>query len=182
MRLQILSLLANSHVMSKSNGKRTFMMLLCMSIFAVSMAQLKPKSKCPDFFVDILNGTVNGLKPNRTNSEIKAELPCATSTEEDGTTAKCGSGVFYKDRDIYFYTHRQYIEIGPKFKGKLSVPLMGAKRNSLFSTLGNPKMKDDTWDAYEMQYGTLVLHYDATSKVKLIQFSTQSTEVLSLCE
>jgi hypothetical protein len=182
MSMQVPSFLTNSNALGKSTGKRAFFTLLFMCLFAVSFAQLKPKAKCPDFYVDILNGTVNGLKPNQTISEIKDQFPCATSTEEDGTTAKCGSGVLYKDRDIYFYTHRQYIEIGPRFKGKLSIPLMGAKRNSLFSTLGNPKMKDDNWDAYEMQYGTLVLHYDAASKVKLIQFSTRSTEVLELCE
>ena len=39
---------------------------------------------------------------------------------------KCGGGVFYKAQDIYFYTGRDYVEIGPKFKGKLSWPLMGA--------------------------------------------------------
>ncbi|HEX6179712.1 MAG TPA: hypothetical protein VFZ47_00625, partial [Chitinophagaceae bacterium] len=84
--------------------------------------------------------------------------------------------------DIYFYTNRDYIEIGPKFKGKLSVPLIGAKRGSLFNKLGNPVMKDATWDAYQTNYGTLVLHYDAAGKVKLIQMSTLGTNTLSLCE
>ena len=69
-----------------------------------------------------------------------------------------------RTRIFIFYTKRDYIEIGPKFLGKLSIPLLGTKRNSLFKSLGNPKIKDDLWDAYEMQYGTLVLHYDVAGR------------------
>lgn len=166
-------------------NKRIFLLLLSMGFLSATMAQLKPKSKCPDFTVDILNGTVNGLKPTRTINEIRTEFPCATSVEEEGTNAKCGAGVFYKDKDIFFYTKRSYIEIGPKFQGKLSLPLLGSKRNSLFKWLGNPKMKDDLWDAFEMQYGTLVLHYDIAGqngKIRHFEISTLGVDLLSLCE
>jgi hypothetical protein len=167
-------------------SKRLTVLFLSMSFLSVSMGQLRAKSKCPDFYVDILNGTVNDLKPgSNTPDEIKAKFPCFTSATNDSADAKCGGGIFYKDKDIFFYTKREYIEIGPKFPGKFSIPLLGAKRNSLFKWLGNPKIKDDLWDAYEMQYGTLVLHYDvagAAGKIKLIQFSPLNTETLSLCE
>jgi hypothetical protein len=156
-----------------------------MGILSVSMAQLKAKVKCPEFYVDILNGTVNDLKPNYTQNEIREKFPCFTSAEDESSEAKCGGGIFFKDKDIYFYTKRDYIEVGPKFLGKTSVPLLGTKRNSLFTKLGNPKIKDDLWDAYEMQYGTLVLHYDvagSAGKVKFFQFSTLQSEALSLCE
>ncbi len=153
-----------------------------MSLLSVSMGQLKARAKCPDFYVNLLDGTVNGLKPDRTPNEIKEKFPCFTASAEDGSGAKCGGTIFYKDRDIFFYTERDYVEIGPRFQGRLSIPLIGAKRNSLFKWLGNPKMKDDQWDAFETAYGVLVLHYDAASKVKLIQFSTKTTETLNLCE
>ena len=165
--------------------KRTLFVILAMNIFAVSMGQLKAKVKCPYFYVDILNGTVNEIKPNYTPNEIKEKFPCFTSAVEESNDAKCGGGIFFKDKDIYFYTKRDYIEIGPKFVGKTSILLLGTKRNSLFKSLGNPKMKDDLWDAFEMQYGTLVLHYDvagAAGKVKFFQFSTLGTEQLNLCE
>ncbi len=156
-----------------------------MGILSVSMAQLKAKVKCPEFYVDVLNGTVNDTKPNYTPNEIKEKFPCYTSAVDESNDAKCGGGIFFKDKDIYFYTKRDYIEIGPKFLGKTSIPLLGTKRNSLFTKLGNPKIKDDLWDAYEMQYGTLVLHYDvagAAGKVKFFQFSTLQTDALNLCE
>jgi hypothetical protein len=156
-----------------------------MSLASVSMGQLKVKAKCADFYVDVLNGTVNDIKPNTTFNEIKEKFPCFTSVEEETSEAKCGGGLFFKDKDISFYTKRKYIEVGPKFMGKTSIPLLGTKRNSLFKSLGNPKMKDDLWDAYEMQYGTLILHYDVAGpagKVRFFQFSTLGTDLLSLCE
>src|ERR1700742_3449718 len=156
-----------------------------MSILSVSMGQLKAKVKCPDLYVDVLNGTVNDIKPNFTQNEIKEKFPCFTSAEDESESAKCGGGIYFKDKDLYFYTKRKYVEVGPKFVGKTSIPLLGTKRGSLFTKLGNPKIKDDLWDAYEMQYGTLVLHYDvagAAGKVKYFQFSTLGTEMLNLCE
>jgi hypothetical protein len=165
--------------------KQLFSVVLFMSILSVGMGQLKAKVKCPDLYVDVLNGTVNDIKPNQTQIEIKEKFPCFTSAEDETADAKCGGGIFFKDKDLYFYTKRDYVEVGPKFIGKTSIPLLGTKRNSLFSKLGNPKVKDDLWDAYEMQYGTLVLHYDvagAAGKVKFFQFSTIGTDQLNLCE
>jgi hypothetical protein len=162
--------------------KRIIFLFFIMGILSVSMGQLKAKASCPAFVVDILNGNVNAIKPDFTAGEIKDKFPCFTSSDEGSTASKCGAGVFYKDKDLYFYTQRSYIEIGEKFKGKLSIPLMGASRNSLFKWLGNPKIKDESWDAFEMAYGTLVLHYNSAGKIKLIQFSTKSTDTLSLCE
>jgi hypothetical protein len=165
--------------------KQLFSVAFFMGILSVGMGQLKAKVKCPDLYIDILNGTVNDIKPSNTQTEIKDKFPCFTSTEDESETAKCGGGVFFKDKDLYFYTKRKYVEVGPKFIGKTSILLLGTKRGSLFTKLGNAKIKDDLWDAYDMQYGTLVLHYDvagAAGKVKFFQFSTLGSDGLNLCE
>lgn len=156
--------------------------LLFFSMMLTSHAQLVAKSACGVFTVDILDGKLNGLKPNARWEEIKEKLPCFTASEPEGNTAKCGGTVFFKDKDVYFFTDRDYIEIGDKFKGKFSVTIMGTSRNSLFGTLGNPKLKDENWDAYQMAYGSMVLHYNKAGKCDRIQFSTRGTETLSLCE
>jgi hypothetical protein len=145
-------------------------------------SQLKTSPICPPFSVDVLDGKVNGLECISTVNQVKEKLPCFTSAEAESSTATCGGGVFYKDRDIYFYTARDYVELGPKFTGKLSLPLMGASRTNLFKWLGLPKIKDVTWDAFTTAYGTLILYYNKLNKVNKIQFSTKSTEALNLCE
>lgn len=160
--------------------KKISFIIGCLCLASVSMAQLRASVACPAFEVDILDGKVNGFRPNVVAGQIKGKFPCFTSTTTDST--KCGEGIFYKDRGISFYTTRDYVEINESFKGKLSVPLIGAARGSLFKVLGNPKMKDATWDAYQTSYGTLVLHFNKANKVRLIQFSTNGTDLLSLCE
>lgn len=161
--------------------KRISFFIAALVSFHVVNAQLKATTVCPAFTIDILDGKVNELYPSSTTGEIKSKLPCFSSTEEETAGAKCGGGVFYKDKDIFFYTGRDYVEIGEKFKGKLSIPLMGASRNNLFKWLGHPKIKDLNWDAFQMAYGTLVLYYKG-GKVSKLQFSTKSSETLSLCE
>jgi hypothetical protein len=74
------------------------------------------------------------------------------------------------------------VEIGSGFKGKLSLPLMGAKRGTFFKWLGYAKLKDDGWDAFQTQYGCLVLYYNAAARVRMIRFSTKNTDALNLCE
>ena len=156
-----------------------FSLILC----AVAPAQLKTTPKCPEFDVDILDGIINkSILPTSTVGQIKLNFPCFNSFEEEGSSAKCGAGVFYKDKDIYFYTTRNYIEIGPAFKGKLSIPLMGASRDNLFKWLGSPQIKETSWDAFRTAYGILILYYNNTAKVNKIQFSSESANKIQLCE
>jgi hypothetical protein len=162
--------------------KQLFCLLLFTTIVFAAKAQLVAKSTCGAFTVDILDGKLNGIKPDARWTEIKEKLPCFTASQAEGDTTKCGGSIFYKDKDVYFFTDRDYIEIREKFQGKFSIPVMGASRNSLFGVLGNPKIKDENWDAFQMAYGSLVLHYNKAGKVNLVQFSTRGTETLSLCE
>lgn len=163
--------------------KTPFLFLTSLLLSIAVSGQLKTTPKCPDFSIDILNGIVNKvILPNSTVGQIKQNLPCSTGSEEEGTSAKCGAGVFYKDKDVYFYTSRDYIEIGPAFKGTLSIPLMGASRNNLFKWLGSPQIKDVHWDAFQTSYGILILYYNTANKVDKIQFSTKTASTIQLCE
>lgn len=161
---------------------KSFLLLMICSITGISaIAQLKATAVCPPFTVDIMAGTVNDLFAKSAIGEIQERLPCFSETVEKDMDSKC-AGVFYKDRDITFYTDRRYIEIGEKFKGKLSPALMGVTRNSLFKLLGHPKLKDAGWDAYQMGYGTLILYYNKAGKINKIQISSKTTDAIKLCE
>lgn len=163
-------------------NKYLFLVAAVLFLGITLQAQLKVSVRCDPFYVDILNGKVNEMKPNAGIEEIKIKFPCFTSTEGETATASCGGGVFFADKDLYFYSGRDYVQIGEKFKGKLSIPLMGAARTSLFKMLGNPQLKDADWEAFQMQYGTLVLRFNKAGKVNKIQFSTLPAASLQLCE
>ena len=97
--------------------KKWILSLGCIMLVTIAPAQLKTTKQCPAFTIDILDGKVNDLRSTATVGQIKETFPCFSGAEAEASTAKCGGGVYYKDRDIYFYTARDYVEIGPKFKG-----------------------------------------------------------------
>lgn len=157
--------------------------IVATHLTTIATAQLKStKVNCPAFEVDLLNGRVNGLKPDRTTNEITGKFPCYTSMTEENASSKCGGMIEYKDRGLTFFTGRNYVEIGSGFKGKMTTTMLGTKRGSLFKVLGTPQIKDVKWDAYQTGYGCLVLYYGADNKVRKIQFSTYSTNAIKLCE
>jgi hypothetical protein len=158
---------------------KSILILLAFVAGIPALGQLKVTPKCQEFSVDLLEGKINGVHPDFTNGQIKSGLPCFTS--EDPATSTCGNVIVYGDRDVKFYTDRDYVQIGPAFKGKLSLPLMGARRGSFFKWLGNPRLKDTGWDAYETQYGCLVLYYDKANKVNKIRFSTVPISAIQVC-
>ena len=163
--------------------KSILLFITTLGLYVSVSAQLKTTVKCPDFNVDILEGRINrSILPTSTMGQIKLNLPCFTSFQEESDTTNCGGKVAYKDNDIYFYTARDYVEIGPAFKGKMSLPLMGASRNNLFQYLGAPQIKDNGWDAFQTAYGVLILYYDKGDKVNKIQFSTEKANTIKLCQ
>ncbi len=162
--------------------KISILLLVVLLSTQLAQAQLKTTVVCPPFVVDILEGTVNEkLFTYSTIAEIENKFPCFTSETKETNGSTCG-GVFYKDRDIYFFTERDYIEIGEHFKGTLSLPLMGAARGSLFNTLGNPRLKDVSWDAYATKYGILIVYFNKANKINKIQFSKMNVENIKLCD
>jgi hypothetical protein len=159
-----------------------FTFFFLIGITAFSQLRSSTQNACATFAIDLLDGKINGAEPDFTQGEIKRILPCFTSEEPENSTSKCGGLISFKDKDIYFYTGRNYVEIREKFKGKLNIPIMGAARNSLFKYLGNVKLKDTNWDAYATSYGLLIVYFNKANKINKIQFTTEGTETLNLCQ
>lgn len=156
------------------------LLVAVLSIQSIN-AQLKTTPVCPVFDVDLLEGTINKLDPTATLGEVEKAFPCFTNDLKESTEGKCVS-IFYKDKDIYFFPERRYVELGEKFKGKLSIPLFGANRTNLFKILGNPQIKDVNWDAFQTKYGILILYYNQSGKINKIQMSNLGAATLKLCE
>lgn len=155
---------------------------IAVLLFSTATAQLKVTVKCPEIDVNVLKGIVNKtILPTSDPALIRHDLPCLTGTDPSGNN-KCGEGVFYKSKDIYFYTDRDYVEIGPAFKGRLSLPLMGAPKSGLFKYLGAPQIKESNWEAFETSYGILILYFNKQNRVNKIQFSTKTAKNIQLCD
>ena len=162
--------------------KVKLLLFFFMAAIQLAHSQLKTTKVCPAFMVDVLEGKINNdLSTRSTLGEFKTTLPCYTEIIEENTGTKC-AGVFYKDKDIKFYSDRDYLEIGANFKGKLSLPLLGANRKNLFKWLGYPKIKDVNWDAFTTKYGIMILYYTKAGKVNKIQMSHKTTDSIKLCE
>jgi hypothetical protein len=161
--------------------KTLFLIFSCILSWEFASSQLKVSAVCPPFAVDVLAGNVNKIHPKSTLGEIQKTFPCYTEIVQGDSSSKC-IGIFYRDKGVNFYTDRNYIEIGENFKGKLEPALIGVNRSNLFGLLGYPKIKDINWDAFQMEYGTLVLYYNKAGKINKIQISSKSTETLKLCE
>jgi hypothetical protein len=162
--------------------KMIFFSFMAVFLCSTASAQLKTTVKCPEIDVNLLKGIVNNtILPVSDPALIRHNLPCETGLDVSTTTNKCGGGVFYKSKDIYFYTDRDYVEIGPAFKGKLSIPLMGAAKSGLFKYLGAPQMKETNWEAFETSYGILIVYFNKQNRVNKIQFSTKTAKTIQLC-
>jgi hypothetical protein len=162
--------------------KITLIIFVSLLLIFSAQAQLRKTPICPEFSIDVLYGKLNdGLNPQSSIGEIKNSFPCFSEIVEIASDNKC-VGIFFKEKDIYFYTDRNYIEIRQNFKGKLSLPLMGAPRKSLFKWLGYPSIKDINWDAFKLAHGTLILYYNKAGKINKMQITNKSTETLKLCE
>lgn len=162
--------------------KRKLMVAVLLILVTGVKAQLKPANACGSIVVDVYKGWINEAKPNSDPEQIKTKLPCFTSFEKEGNESKCGGGVYYADKDFKFLIQRDYIVIGEKFKGTFTLPLLGMKSDDLFVKLGNPKVKDANWEAYQMAYGTLLVFYNEKKLISKVIISTVGTDDLNLCE
>jgi hypothetical protein len=160
-----------------------FLSVVIMIIsFARVNAQLTTKADCGTMVVDVYKGWINEVMPSADPERIKSKIPCFTSFEPESNESKCGGAIYYADKGLTVYIQRDYFLMDEKFKGKMSVPLMGAKQDALFTLLGNPKVKDANWEAYQMSYGTLILYYNTKRVVNKVIMSTKTTDIIQLCE
>lgn len=154
---------------------------LLLTLGLPAVAQLTQKADCAVLTVDVYKGSINDAKPDADPERIKVMLPCFTSFEKEGNTSTCGGGVYYDDKGLRFYVQRDYFVVTDKFKGKFTAPVLGVKKGGLFPRFGNPKMKDDNWEAYQMAYGIMIVYYNTKDVVNKVIISTKTTDDINLC-
>lgn len=126
---------------------------------------------CSKLFVDLKKGTINDVKPTASHHEIKMTIPCSDGETEDGTNYYDGGGVWFLNRDFFYYTEQKYIRIGKNFKGLFNIPILGISKNIAIEKLGLGKPikiegNEDFFYQYiylETKYGCLKLKIENNS-------------------
>ncbi len=139
---------------------------------------------CENLFLDLDEGTLNGLKASANPQDVKQALPCFTGQTPDGAEVNCGGGVFYLNHDFYFYSGDNYIEVRDNFSGRISFDLLQKRTSEVIFVLGEPTREEEIvkWDGtyrkhffYERKYGTLSLVFVENKLQKIAIHQTDYT-------
>lgn len=141
--------------------------------------------KTKPYYVDIINGTIDGLKPTATNEEIVAKFPDYTSIDETESVYNDGGGVFYINKGMFFYTYKDIIDIREDFIGNVSLNLMSKGTNEIPTLLkkdpikiegnsyteyfGNsePRTTHVVAQTFEMNYGKIMIESTPSKVIRL---------------
>lgn len=88
------------------------------------------RSNCAPLTLDLAVGTVSGLAPTATPAEVERLLPCFSTRSADG--------LVFSDYDLSFHTSRQFIEVGPRFRGSITPVIAWHDAASLTRAFGRP--------------------------------------------
>lgn len=125
-------------------------------------------TECGLLIVDLSYGSVNGLNPVSSPDQIKGKLPCFTGMTPETSAENCNGGIFYKTRDIYFYTSLDCINIRSKFEGSFvynrqSIQLIGVSLTELQKIFGkesdyyrSPSSSTHKYPVFTTSYGHVV--------------------------
>jgi hypothetical protein len=95
--------------------------------------------------------------------QIGAQLPCPAEKTAEGSPLDRGGGVFFPFRDLYFYTHADFIEVRARFDGELEPPLRALDRPAVEALLGAAEFErsDGVALSWRRPWGCLVLLFEA---------------------
>jgi hypothetical protein len=142
---------------------------------------------CDELVANLAKGTLNGLKPGAAMEAVKEKLPCFTGDSEEGGAFNCGGGVFYLNHDFFYYTGNDYIELRSKFKGKVSVQVLGLtkaaaiKKMKVFGrVVRTQKNGNQSFLFFKTSYGCICLTLEDGSVKKLGMYNKPAAKV-ELC-
>ncbi|GAB4298730.1 MAG: hypothetical protein Kow0098_24430 [Ignavibacteriaceae bacterium] len=124
--------------------------------------KLYDEFSCERFYVNLDTGTLNGLSPSASASEIKSMLPC--HYENKDKTTVCGEMVDYSEKGFIFFITNDFIRITENYSGDFSEFIIGLNERAVNEKLGSPVKTEYFSDAgyklYETGFGTVVLKFE----------------------
>ncbi len=134
---------------------------------------------CNSLHFDLTRGTLNGLPPTASASDIKGRLPCFTGeTPEGDERLNWGGGVFFLNHQVYFYTHRDWIEVRSGFRGRVIPALLSAPRSTVLKTLGQPvrSLPESESLLFPASYGCVQIFLDAAGRASTLAAHSRACE------
>lgn len=126
--------------------------------------------ECETLIFDLTDGTMNGVKPNLNQGEIREWLPCYTRFTPNGGENDCGGALIYTPYHFAFYTYfNKYVEATRGFKGTVTDTLFSKNKTQvrhLLKPYGDSTMAvlSDTMDLFPTEYGCIRIHYEDQRK------------------
>ena len=114
---------------------------LLSSLIIIFLSTQVSFSQCDNLYFDAVEGTVNGVDPTASMSEVKSKLPCFTGETEEGGVFNYGGGIFFLNHDFYFYTYQNFIDIRKGFKGRMSFDFFNNSQKKIEKYLGRKMTK-----------------------------------------
>ena len=134
---------------------------------------------CNSLHFDLTRGTLNGLAPTASASDIKGRLPCfAGETPEGDERLNWGGGVFFLNHQVYFYTHQDWIEVRTGFRGKVTPALLDAPRSAVVEALGQPvrSLPESESLLFSASYGCIQIFLDAAGRASTLAAHSRACE------
>ena len=131
--------------------------------------------KCGEVFVDLMKGTLNGVKPGATHEEARKAFPECTEAIDAMERRADHEENLSNSRGFRFYFGSEMVEVWKGFKGRTSVKLLGKKMKVLDDLFGKPEIRGEYHAIYKTDYGSLYVNLDDKKKVDM--FSLHSTTV-----
>ncbi len=120
---------------------------------ACGSVEIENNSKI-DLFVDFKNGTLNGARPDFTEEQFQLLFPKFVD-ELVWSDIPSLHGI-----EINYFSN--YFIIEKEFGIDTSIKLFGKSRKRTLSRLGDPAKSGEMYDAFQMEYGTLIVFYADT--------------------
>ena len=140
---------------------------------------------CDTFYLDLNDGTLNGVAPTLSDADIREWMPCYSSFTPYGSDSNCNGAIFYKKYDFYYYTSRDFVEVRSAYKGRIYPPLLGKTNKEVLTLLDSLPVKNVNIDSsatnlFTTKYGCLQVDY-SNGKVTSVSVHYNECEMLDNC-
>jgi len=119
----------------------------------------RPAVGCNNLTFDLDTGMLNNVPPTVSQEEVKSVFPCSTGSSPDGESYNYGGGVFFGNHSFFFYTGKDFIEVRDKFRGVVSIPLLGTDQSTIQQELGQPQRELENIWLFGRSYGCLRVEF-----------------------